>query len=334
MAAKRLDLGLTGLEAFKAGRTTPQVPFWDPPVEPAPAYIGPSPRSKIRPASARYTPAPAYIPPPPLPRSARRTAPTLDDDSTRFIDAAPSTIPYFRDARPLAFDAALKPLAGTARLSPRQRAMAVKSINDSHINQWLAARGQLPTHRTISKARRAALASCYNMVSTMPAGFEDEAAQQRLQHNPPPPKQGVDVSDMKLVLRALGFRPEVVSAVLRNARPDERGVIDSAEFTRLCVEAEQASKRKISAFESPRAQADAFPLALLMERHRIHEHITRLDGSAEEPVSRNPTPPPRPPSPRGSNHRGVAPPTGNPPFRRAVRRTTQQLRHDPSGNRA
>ena len=51
----------------------------------------------------------------------------------------------------------------------------------------------------------------------MPAGFEDEAAQQRLQHNPPPPKQGVDVSDMKLVLRALGFRPEVVSAVLRNA---------------------------------------------------------------------------------------------------------------------
>ena len=32
-----------------------------------------------------------------------------------------------------------------------------KNINEFHVNAWLEQRGKLPRHRTISKARRAAL---------------------------------------------------------------------------------------------------------------------------------------------------------------------------------
>lgn len=143
------------------------------------------------------------------------------------------------------------------------RADTVQAFNEFHINNWLEARGKLPRHRTISKARRAALAGCYRLLD--------------------PEQQGsVQRADVQRILRALGFQPATVSKVLANANADEDG-LSPGEFTRLCVEAEQAAGRTISTFASPRGAAEAFPLALLMERHRIHDlidgHVERLERS-------------------------------------------------------
>ena len=114
------------------------------------------------------------------------------------------------------------PLSGIHhRLSPQILAEQLKSENEYHINNWLEARGKLPRHRTISKARRAALAGCYRLLD--------------------PEQQGsVQRADVQRILRALGFQPATVSKVLANANADEDG-LSPGEFTRLCVEAEQAA---------------------------------------------------------------------------------------------
>ena len=135
------------------------------------------------------------------------------------------------------------------------------AINEHHVNAWLEARGQLPPHRTISKARRAALAGCYRLLDPESVG-------------------GVDPASMQLVLRALGFAPAVVSSVLASARCDENGRYPPPEFNRLCVEAERTAGRRVSAFESPRVVAEGFPLALLLERERIHDSIARLSSGS------------------------------------------------------
>jgi hypothetical protein len=124
------------------------------------------------------------------------------------------------------------------------------AINEFHSNCWLQQRGQLPRHRTTSKARRAALAAAYQLLDPLSVG-------------------GVEEADMILILRALGFKPAVVSAVLESAKPDENGLLPAAEFTRLCLEAEQRARKRVSSFESPRSASESFPLSLLMERHRI-----------------------------------------------------------------
>ena len=135
---------------------------------------------------------------------------------------------------------------------------------DSGINQWLAARGQLSAQRTLSKSRRAALASIYRLLD--PGGRVG----------------GIERSEMELVLRALGCPPAVVSYVLSCARADNHGRFPPSEFTRLCVEAESQARLKVSYFESPRAASEGVPLALLMDLHRIHDlvdaRVSRLDG--------------------------------------------------------
>lgn len=56
------------------------------------------------------------------------------------------------------------------RLSPRLRREFLGRVAEYHMNTWLEARGTIPAHRTITKARRAALHECFNAIDHEHAG--------------------------------------------------------------------------------------------------------------------------------------------------------------------
>lgn len=284
---------LSGYEIFKAGREHSNnanilLPFWDdePPLR--------------RPASARQA---AWRPAPKQPRARQLLAPPPPTPPLPPSRAA-STVSSARRRFPTEVeDVPLAAGLASQRLTMQFKAEQKASEDEFHVNSWLEARGKLPRHRTISKARRAALAGCYRLLDPSEAGSE----------------VGVEPSDVQLILRALSLPPHVISAVLGRAQLDDSGLFPPHEFTRVCVEAEQRAKTPIAAFASPRLASETFPLALAMERHRIHGlisgHVARLEGANTR--ARSPTAPVAP----VGGVRGGGPPRGG---RRGPRRTPQE----------
>ena len=307
------DVPLSGYEVFKAGRAhSHMVPVWmdEPPrfhsARVAASQISWRPAPQQRPASARLHAAPPRRPPQP-PRPSAPISPR--------VGASPR-VRHHGTSAVLNTDPAV-PLSGIHhRLSPQILAEQLKSENEYHINNWLEARGKLPKHRTISKARRAALAGCYRLLDPSEAG-------------------GVEPADMQLILRAVGFPAHVIVGVIERAQVDENGLYPPHEFTRVCIEAEQCSRQHVAAFDSPRLASETFPIALAMERHRIHdvisEHIARLESTSggAKAAAATAVPGELQPSPR---MRGRQATTMRSP-QETLRRVTQGLHPEQSRNR-
>jgi hypothetical protein len=296
---------LSGYQLFQVGRLhAHEVPVWvhnsaeHTPSPRQPAPIPPAaPRRQLSPAPHRQAPV----------RSSPR-AERMHSKIHRATAARSSPVPHApRFGATSDIHASLLE-SQPHRLTPRQRRDALLAINDSYINDWLRVRGSLPAYRTITKARRAALAGCFRLLDPEDTGT-------------------VGVKEAELLLRALGFRTLHVAAVVATSKPGVEGRLSAAEFTRLCIEAEGVSCRAAPApvyLESPQSAADAFPLALLMERQRIRDlidgHVRSLNGSkspdggastetGDPPLSRRATSTQAPPAPMsGSLARKLARP--------------------------
>lgn len=163
------------------------------------------------------------------------------------------------------------------RLSPRQRRKYLGYIRDFEMNLWLEARGTIPAHRTITKARKAELRECFKAVDQERMGL-------------------VKVDELGMAMTALGFTAEEVVETLSRARcvndPEhpEWGTdrITSTEFIRLCVEAEAAAQAQGGSrctMKPPGGQLDAGPLDVLIGSHRIRGLV---ESYMRDPVGASP----------------------------------------------
>ena len=147
------------------------------------------------------------------------------------------------------------------RLSPRQRRKYLSDILDFQINCWLEGRGTIPTHRTITKARKAELRECFKAVDQEHVGL-------------------VSVDELGVAMTALGFSSEEVAQVQSLAicvddpeHPEYANRIAPDEFMRLCIEAEAAARARGGSRSIVRApggdEFDSAPLARLIGSFRI-----------------------------------------------------------------
>ena len=222
---------LSPREAFLAGRGRPTMR------PPAPLPLPPSPRCKAPPSA-------------PSPRVAREAIASAAAHS----DAWPqSTVSAPARAAPSSPRQVLLP---PSHLSPRARRRVLLDINTFHVNRWLEVRGTIPFHRTISKARKAALRSCFAFLDPDSIG-------------------SVGVADLALTLCAVGFPPALAADLVASAAVDGEGRVDALEFARICAQAEQRAQQRVASFESLQSARDSFPFALLLQTHRTRDMINR-----------------------------------------------------------
>ncbi len=164
------------------------------------------------------------------------------------------------------------------RLSPRVRRKYLQYLHDFQMNRWLEARGTIPAHRTITKARKAELRECFKAVDQERVGL-------------------IKVEELGVAMLALGFSAEEAGSTMARAvcvddpdHPEHDNRITPAEFTRLCVEAEAAAQAKGgsgSSIKPPGGQLDAGPLDVLIGSHRIRGLVERY---MRDPVGASPLP--------------------------------------------
>jgi hypothetical protein len=171
------------------------------------------------------------------------------------------------------------------RLSPRQRRQYQQYELDFQTDRFLEVRARLPSHRTVTKARKAELHECFKAVDRDRMGL-------------------IQVDDLGTMMIALGFSPEEIGATMACAacvddpdHPEYSNRISPAEFARLCIEAEAAAAMaggSGSTIAPPGGQFDAGPLEVLIGSYRIRGLVERyMRGEfASDPAGKDPQVPP------------------------------------------
>lgn len=142
-------------------------------------------------------------------------------------------------------------------------------MNTFHTNNWLARRGALSSSRTGTKAQFAALANCFAELH-------------------PDADATVDAHETVLLLRSLGLR-SAEAPPIKPANPHDSR-LTLAEFCRVCIDHERASKRKVGMFQSPEVASQSFPLTLLVDTIRLHDLINGFTNAAARTPSKPSTP--------------------------------------------
>ena len=172
------------------------------------------------------------------------------------------------------------------RLSPRQRRQYQQYELDFQTDRFLEVRARLPSHRTVTKARKTELHECFKAVDRERMGL-------------------IQLDDLGTMMIALGFSPEEIGATMACAvcvddpdHPEYSDRISPAEFARLCIEAEAAAAiagGSGSTIAPPGGQFDAGPLEVLIGSYRIRGLVERyMRGEfASDPAGNDPLVPPR-----------------------------------------
>ena len=138
------------------------------------------------------------------------------------------------------------------RLSRRERAALERRLSDADTHAWLR------THSTVAlpryempKSKKRALRECFDLLDADGGGT-------------------IDLSEISLVMRALGFSPAAIKQAIKLGDRDGDGELSFDEFVALVTQSGGASG-------GGGGDADSFPFALVANSHRLTTLVDSYD---------------------------------------------------------
>ena len=138
------------------------------------------------------------------------------------------------------------------RLSRRERAALERRLSDADTHAWLR------THSTVAlpryempKSKKRALRECFDLLDADGGGT-------------------IDLSEISLVMRALGFSPTAIKQAIKLGDRDGDGELSFDEFVALVTQSGGASG-------GGGGDADSFPFALVANSHRLTKLVDSYD---------------------------------------------------------
>lgn len=158
--------------------------------------------------------------------------------------------------------ALLAPLGlGKPRISPRKRGEAEARLQKSIMRRWLKSHSMVAVqHVELSKARKAALRECFEMMDADSGGT-------------------INLPELSIAMKALGFNSNDIKEAMALGDANGDGELNFEEFCALISAAESQGE------SGGGSGADSFPFALIANSYRISKLVDSYNPALREPAS-------------------------------------------------